>query len=472
MYKTFKTRFLDNLPFIIVNEYNPLVTVIKKIIKKKNIISFINPHSFIVSKQNKIFQRSLKISKNFVDGIGIYLLFKFFLKKNIYRVTGYIFTNSLLKILNNHKVFFLGTTLDILIKLKKNVRLLNPSIKIKYYAPPFVDSFSPNENNKILNKINSFKPDVILVGMTAPKQEIWSYKNYNFIKKCLIVNVGAVLDYLSLNKQKQNNLILYSRVGIEWLYRFIISPKRIWIRIFISFPKFIFILFLKYLNEYYFIKIKIVKNYKKFLNKKSYCLVAFNLAAFAFLKYNYLNKFYFWPDGIFFKVFDLKTSKLPGYLLVDKIKYIKNLKKIIVFGNLSKKSRIFLSNNFSCQIINIKLPYGNISKIIKHFKKIKKINHKNSVFLLTLPTPKQEILAQEIYKNYKAKIICIGGGVAIAAEDEKRCPRIILNIGMEFAWRLQYETKRRLIRILLSIYKTLIKILNFQIFRIRFFYKY
>ena len=68
--------------------------------------------------------------------------------------------------------------------------------------------------------------------------------------------------------------------------------------------------------------------------------------------------------------------------------------------------------------------------------------------LITLPTPKQEIIAQHIAKkNKNFKIICIGGGLNIASKEEKPCPKLLDKIGMESLWRLRYQTRRRVLRL-------------------------
>lgn len=468
--KVYKSTFLNNYPFIYIFKNQQFDSLIKKIEKKKYIISFINPHSFYISTKNKIFKKSLIASKNFVDGIGIFLIIKFFLNINILRITGFSFTNFLISKLSNKKFFFLGSTKKILKKIKKNLLNEYPSIKIQFYSPPFTDSFSQIEKDKILNKINKFEPDIIFVGMTAPKQEIWSYENYHLLKNCSLINVGAVFDYLSMSDNKQKVLLFFSKIGLEWLHRLFLNPIRMCNRVFVTFPQFLFYMLKKYVNKFYYIKIKIVINYKNFLNKKHYCLAAFNLAAFSFLHNNLLRKIYFWPDGIFFKLFKPKLSKLPGSKLIHRIKYINNLEKIIVVGNLNKNSKLFLSKHMKCKIIHFKLPYGNIEDIVKYCDNKFKFSLKNSIYLLTLPTPKQEILAQAIYKRNKCRIICIGGGLAIASGYEKICPKILYNLGLEFIWRLQFETKRRTVRLFMSIVKFIYKTLNLQIFKIKAIY--
>ena len=93
-------------------------------------------------------------------------------------------------------------------------------------------------------------------------------------------------------------------------------------------------------------------------------------------------------------------------------------------------------------------------------KQIPKVK-KNSLVLLTLPTPKQEIISSEILKKYPfSKIICIGGGLNIASGSERQCPYYLSSIGLEFIWRLNDDTKRRFIRLstdVLNLSKSIIK---------------
>lgn len=156
-----------------------------------------------------------------------------------------------------------------------------------------------------------------------------------------------------------------------------------------------------------------------------------------------------WPDG-FFKKTILKSNdilKLPGYQLITEIKIDKNIiKKIIVIGNLSNISKLFLENKFQIPIEQIELPFGNYKNLINFLPNL----DKDALYLLTLPTPKQELIAEYLRQNNKYfKIICIGGGLAIASGVEKKVPEFLKNfIFGEALWRLRYETKRRLFRLL------------------------
>ena len=162
-------------------------------LKKNNpaIINFINPHSYIVSLRDYNFYKSLLNNNlNLIDGIGIYLYLKLFKKlKIVNRITGYDLFEKLIE--KNLKFFFLGgdykTSRLIKNKLKK--------FRVQTYSPSFSENISDNENKIIVKKINKFKPDILFVGMTAPKQEKWSYNNRHKLYCNYIINIGAVFDY-------------------------------------------------------------------------------------------------------------------------------------------------------------------------------------------------------------------------------------------------------------------------------------
>jgi len=192
------------------------------------------------------------------------------------------------------------------------------------------------------------------------------------------------------------------------------------------------------------------------LSKKKFILSAFNLACYSYIfqKKIKINKnFYFWQDGIFAQFLYQKYKKLPGRKLISNLIIPKNIKSILVIGNLSLRGKLFLEKKYNILVINKPLPFGNVNKILKKVPKV----HPSQLILITLPTPKQEIIANFILRKYKnSKIICIGGGLAIAAKDEKACPKFLEKIYLEFLWRLQYQTIRRSVRLINTLY-TLVK---------------
>ena len=151
-----------------------------------------------------------------------------------------------------------------------------------------------------------------------------------------------------------------------------------------------------------------------------------------------------WPDGIFSKVYGKKIKKIPGREILNQINIPKKIKRIIIIGNLSNTEKKYVIQNFKKPVLNYKLPFGNIEYIKKksNFKFLE-----SDLIFITLPTPKQEQIAHHLSNiNSHYKIICIGGSIGIVSGDEKVVPKYLINF--EFFWRLRYETKRRLLRLL------------------------
>lgn len=208
----------------------------------------------------------------------------------------------------------------------------------------------------------------------------------------------------------------------------------------------------KYSNYDFIIK----KNLKKLDFNKNFIYSGINLAFLGSYASNKIKKNKYlvnWPDGLYSKKVSGINIKIPGREILKSIKIPKIIKKITVMGNLSNNSYNFLKKLFNKKIINIKLPYGNIKSIIKNIHNYKISNHE--LIFLTIPTPKQEMLASSLAKKNKHfKIICIGGSINIASGDEKEVPKILYRF--EFLWRLRYDTLRRIIRIITNYYQYLI----------------
>ena len=207
----------------------------------------------------------------------------------------------------------------------------------------------------------------------------------------------------------------------------------------------------KYYKKLIVYDFNILNNIKLLNFKKNFVLSALNLAWLGSYSNNevktYKNLIH-WPDGIFASKISPLLKKIPGREILRNIVLPKEIKKIVVFGELPLISYNYLEQNFKLKICNINLPYGNIKKIIKNITyKIKK----NEIILITLPTPKQEQIAEYLMSNNKNyKIICIGGSVNIISGYEKAVPEQIYMF--EFIWRLRYETLRRLKRLIVTFF--------------------
>ena len=104
---------------------------------------------------------------------------------------------------------------------------------------------------------------------------------------------------------------------------------------------------------------------------------------------------------------------------------------------------------YNRNVIHVDLPYDNIDNIFEKYCKIK--FDEKDLIIITLPTPKQELLSERIM-NYSPhyKILNVGGAVTMASGEERPIPKFFENNGLEFLWRLKTDTRRRFYRLFVS----------------------
>jgi N-acetylglucosaminyldiphosphoundecaprenol N-acetyl-beta-D-mannosaminyltransferase len=195
-------------------------------LNKKFIINTISPNSYGISTKDSEFRKSLKDSDFLVlDGVYFALASILLRGKNIKKNQGPdLFYHFMERISNQYgKVFFLGASQQTLDKIKTKAELDYPNLSIGIYSPPYKAEFSIEETNKMVEEVNSFKPDVLFIGMTCPKQEKWSFKNKNKLNTKVICNIGAVFDWYAGNQKDIHPIWWKLRLG--WLKRTIDRPE-------------------------------------------------------------------------------------------------------------------------------------------------------------------------------------------------------------------------------------------------------
>lgn len=130
-------------------------------------------------------------------------------------------------------VYFLGGLEGVADKAKVNLLKKHPNLKIVgVYSPPFGFENDMNENKKIISLINNAKPDILFVGVGAPKQEKWIYHNLSDLKVPISLGIGASFDFIAGTINRAPKWM--QKNGIEWLWRFGQEPKRLFRRYFIE----------------------------------------------------------------------------------------------------------------------------------------------------------------------------------------------------------------------------------------------
>lgn len=121
------------------------------------------------------------------------------------------------------------------LKLKKQY----PNMKIVgLYSPPF-RMLTEEEDYNIIEEINQLNPDFLWIGLGAPKQEQWMYDHKDKVQG-LMIGVGAAFDFLAGTTKRAPKWM--QKMSIEWLYRLLSNPRRLWKRYFITNTKFLWLI--------------------------------------------------------------------------------------------------------------------------------------------------------------------------------------------------------------------------------------
>ena len=204
------------------------------------IINTINPHSYCLSRHDKLFNEALQSSDILLpDGTGIVLASRLLNNQSITKIAGADIHQYLLRQahLKSQKVFYLGASQSTLKLIESKLKKQYPNITVSSFSPAYKPQFSNKETALMLEKVNDFKPDILFVGMTAPKQEKWVFVNKDNINANTIVSIGAVFDFYAGTIKRPSNF--WVSIGMEWFPRFLREPKRLARRNLVSTPKFL-----------------------------------------------------------------------------------------------------------------------------------------------------------------------------------------------------------------------------------------
>lgn len=211
-----------------------------------------NPHSYVVSLDDGTFAQALRDADWLVpDGTGVVLASRLLGGRLRERITGSDIFREVHRRLNETgaNVFLLGASEPTLKKIRENLTHEYPNIRIAgFHAPPFKPSFSERETQSMVAAINAACPDVLWVGMTSPKQDLWLYANRMQLNAKFAAAVGAVFDFYSGRVRRAHPM--FQRIGLEWLPRLLQEPRRLWRRNLISAPVFLWHVVLRRLRRH------------------------------------------------------------------------------------------------------------------------------------------------------------------------------------------------------------------------------
>lgn len=223
--------------------------VLKNIPQGKVLINTINAHSFNTAQKDNLFAEALKNGDYLIpDGASIVKACRWIKAKSRpkVRIAGWdLFVMEMERLnVRGGKCFFMGSSEKVLSLIRSRASEAYPNIVVETYSPPYKPEFSFEDNRAIVDAINRAAPDLLWIGMTAPKQEKWAYQHWNELDiHCHVGTIGAVFDFFAGTVKRAPEW--WQNHSLEWLYRLIKEPRRMWKRYIVGNVLFMWNIFVK-----------------------------------------------------------------------------------------------------------------------------------------------------------------------------------------------------------------------------------
>lgn len=198
---------------------------------KHGYICFLGSHGVVESQNNGLVKTALnKASLVVPDGMSVVWIGKLLGQYETERIYGPDTMLATCRLAQDHgyRIFLYGATDETLKKLKTQLRLLYPKLRITgVHAPPF-RPLTKEEKTRIYKKINQSKAQLVFVGLSTPKQELWMQESVSKLHANVLCGVGAAFDFVAGTKAQAP--VWMRGFGLEWFFRLLHEPRRLWYR--------------------------------------------------------------------------------------------------------------------------------------------------------------------------------------------------------------------------------------------------
>lgn len=169
-------------------------------------------------------------SLRLIDGMPLVVLSRLFRKPIPERVAGSDLVPALFQAAVDRgrplTVYLLGAGPGVAERAKERIEQTWPQVRVVgTHSPPFGFEKDPAENKSIVAKVNAAEPDVLLVGVGAPKQELWIHAHHKELNAKVALCIGATIDFLAGEKSRAP--VWMRKAGLEWAHRVASEPKRL-----------------------------------------------------------------------------------------------------------------------------------------------------------------------------------------------------------------------------------------------------
>ena len=220
----------------------------------KALINTVNAHSFNTAQKDEAFAEALQKGDYLIpDGTSIVKACRWLKAKSQpeERIAGWDLFSFEMDVLERRseearakggkclKVMFLGSSEKVLSLIRERAAIDYPDLEVVTYSPPYKPEFSDEDNRAMINAVNDADPDLLWIGMTAPKQEKWAYRHWQELDiHCHCGTIGAVFDFYAGTIKRAP--LWWQEHSLEWLYRLLMEPRRMWRRYIIGNAKFLY----------------------------------------------------------------------------------------------------------------------------------------------------------------------------------------------------------------------------------------
>ena len=205
-----------------------------------------NVHTLVTAEEDPAYERALGAAGLVVpDGMPLVWILRWRGHKNVGRVYGPDLMLMMCKrgAKEGWRCYLYGGRPGVPELLKQRLVTRFPGLNVVgTYSPPF-RALSPEEDSAACEAINAVKPDILGVGLGGPKQDLWMYQHREKLDVSVMHGVGAAFDFLSGRIPQAPRWMM--NVGLEWFFRLLVEPRRLWKRYTLTNVKFVYYLIMK-----------------------------------------------------------------------------------------------------------------------------------------------------------------------------------------------------------------------------------
>ncbi|MFA5858991.1 MAG: WecB/TagA/CpsF family glycosyltransferase [Elusimicrobiota bacterium] len=223
---TFPRVSILNTPVDIAG-VNDILGYFRKVIEVKEKVFVVTANALMINsalKDKQLAQAIHGANLSVPDSVGIMIAGKLYGYPIKQRITGIDLLDKIFDISEKmgYSVYLIGATAEVITAAAGNIKAKYPALKIAGFRDGY---FKPEDENKVVEEINSCAPQFLLAGFGVPKQELWLYRLREILNVNIMIGIGGSFDVFSGKIPRAP--IWMQRCGLEWLYRLYREPWRI-----------------------------------------------------------------------------------------------------------------------------------------------------------------------------------------------------------------------------------------------------